>query len=274
MRNAASRAIRALPTLLRIGVADTVAYRAEFLVWTLTATMPLIMMGLWTSVAGEGDFRGYSPHDFVAYFLVVLIVRNLTGNWAAWQMGEEIRQGTMSMRLLRPIHPFVAIGANHAAALPFRSAVVLPVAVILLASSGAHSLTTSPVALALFPLSIVLAWLLTFSVQFILGTLAFWLTQAMAIATLYLGLYHLFSGYLLPLDLMPGWIRTVADVLPFRYMLSVPVYLLVPPAGHPPYTTSEMLALVGGQAAWVAALIVVALLLWRRGVRRFEAVGA
>src|SRR5215510_5862464 len=76
-RSAPSRALRALPTLLRIGVAETVAYRAEFLVWILTTTQPLIMMGLWTRVASEAPFNGFSAADFVAYFLASLIVRQL-----------------------------------------------------------------------------------------------------------------------------------------------------------------------------------------------------
>ena len=32
------RILRAAPTLLRIGLADAFAYRAEFLVWVLTTT--------------------------------------------------------------------------------------------------------------------------------------------------------------------------------------------------------------------------------------------
>ena len=118
MRSAPSRAIRALPTLLRIGVAETVAYRAEFLVWMLTSTMPLIMLALWTSVAAEAPFENYTSAHFVAYFLAALVVRNLTGNWVAWQLAEEIRLGVLSMRLLRPIHPFIAFATSHVAALP------------------------------------------------------------------------------------------------------------------------------------------------------------
>ena len=80
------RTLRALPTLWRIGVAETLAYRAEFLVWILTTTQPLIMLGLWTSVARFAAFKQWSSSDFVAYFLACLIVRQLTGNWVAWQM--------------------------------------------------------------------------------------------------------------------------------------------------------------------------------------------
>src|SRR6202012_2007150 len=76
MRSRISRTVRALPTLLRIGVAETIAYRGEFLVWMLTTTMPLVMLGLWTAVADEGPFRQFSSNDFVAYYLAMLIVRN------------------------------------------------------------------------------------------------------------------------------------------------------------------------------------------------------
>ena len=49
------RALRALPTLMRVGVSQAVAYRAEMLVWVLTTTMPLIMLPLWHAVAEEVD---------------------------------------------------------------------------------------------------------------------------------------------------------------------------------------------------------------------------
>ena len=268
MTGALSRTLRALPTLLRIGVAETVAYRGEFLVWILTTTQPLIMLGLWTSVAREGAFAAYSSAQFVAYFLATLIVRQLTGNWVAWQISEDVRMGTMAMRLLRPIHPLFAYAASHVAAIPFRSLVALPVAFALLASSGASALITDPVQLALFVPSIALAWLLTFAFLFAIGALAFFLTQTMALANLYFALFSLFSGYMLPLDLLPPWLRQLAMWLPFRYMLSVPVELLTRTLDGP-----ALLAGLGGQLAWTSTMLAISLLTWRAGVRRFESVG-
>jgi ABC-2 type transport system permease protein len=268
VRGTLSRTIRALPTLLRIGVAETFAYRAEFLVWILTTTQPLIMMSLWTSVARDKDFHGYSSDKFVAYFLANLMVRQLTGNWVAWQMMEEIRMGTMAMRLLRPIHPFFAYVASHIAAIPFRVVVALPLAVILLVSSGASTLSHDPVQLAVLPVSIMLAWLLTFAILFTIGALAFFLTQTFAIANLYFGLYALFSGYMMPLDLLPGPIATVARWLPFRFTLAVPVEIMTRS-----FTGRELAEQLAGQVAWLAILIGIAIAVWRAGVRRFESVG-
>lgn len=268
MRGTPARSLRALPTLLRVGVAETVAYRAEFLVWILTTTQPLIMMALWVRVASESSFQGFTAHDFVAYYLATLIVRQLTGNWVAWQISEEIRTGTMAMRLLRPIHPFLAIGASQAAALPFRSAIALPIALVLLATSGAASLTTDPLQLAALVPSLALAWLITFAILFAVGSLGFWLTQTSAIATGYFGLYNLFSGYLLPLSLLPGPIAKLAAYTPFRSMLSAPVELLVHHQTH-----AQILELLGGQLAWAVVALAFALWVWRRGVKKFEAVG-
>jgi ABC-2 type transport system permease protein len=263
------RALRAAPTMLRIGVAETVAYRAEFLVWVLTTTLPLVMLSLWSSVAAEGPFRGYTQNDFVAYYLANLICRQLTGSWVGWQISEEIRQGTMAMRLLRPIHPFFAFAFSHIAALPFRSVIALPIATVLLISSGASSLTRDPAVLGLVLVSIGLAWVITFAFLFAIGCLAFFLTKAMALMNLYFGLFSLLSGYLMPLDLMPAWLGRIAAWSPFRFMLSAPVELLVKPMSH-----GAAAELVGKQAIWAVALIALAFGVWNRGVKRFEAVGS
>jgi len=264
----ATRTWRALPTLLRIGVAETVAYRAEFLVWILTTTLPLVMLGLWTSVAQHDDFKGYSSAAFVAYYLANLIVRNLTGSWIAWQLSEEIRTGAMSMRLLRPLHPYVAFAASHLAAVPFRTVVAMPIAVVMLVSSGASALTTEPLQLALILPSLVLAWVITFNVMFMIGSLGFFVTKTMALLNLYFGLFSLLSGYLLPIPLLPGQIRWFAEWMPFRYMLSAPIELMTVKLA-----AAEAWWILLAQSGWAVATLVLALVVWNRGVKRFEAVG-
>ena len=43
----------------------------------------------------------------------VLAGRLLTSTWVVWQMSMEIRDGTLSSRLLRPIHPLYAYAAQQ-----------------------------------------------------------------------------------------------------------------------------------------------------------------
>jgi ABC-2 type transport system permease protein len=271
VRSPTARAIRALPTLLRIGVAETVAYRAEFIVWMLTSTMPLINLAFWTAVARDGAFEGYTASQFTAYFLGALIVRNLTGNWVAWQLSEDIRTGVLSMRLLRPIHPLIAYASIQSAALPFRSLIAVPIAAILLVTSGGAALTTDPVQLLLFIPSILLAWAITFGLMFALGCLSFWITQSYAIVAFYFGLWSLFSGYIVPMDIMTKKFPIIGEIatwMPFYSMLGAPIEMMTKQL-----TVSEMLHIIGVQAAWSAICIFGALWAWRAGIRRFEAVG-
>lgn len=266
---AAGRTLRAVPTMFRIGVAETVAYRAEFLIWMLTTTLPLIMLGLWTSVAREAPFAAWGSRDFVAYFLAALIVRNLTGSWVVWQLGDEIRRGVLTIRLLKPVHPFAVFAIGHLAAVPLRAAIALPFAAILLASSARGLIVTSPVELGLLALALAGAWVLTFFVLLAIGSLALFIDKSMAVFDVYLGLFAVLSGYLLPLELMPGWVEAAARALPFRYMLGFPVELMIGRFA----TAGDAAIELAIQWAWATAAVLGALAIWRRGIRRFEAFG-
>src|SRR5262245_25182774 len=124
--------LRAVPAILKAGFAEAVAYRAEMLVWILSTTMPLIMMSLWVAVARDAPIGRFGQKEFILYFLAMFIVRQLAAAWTAWMMNYEIRQGILSMRLLKPIHPLISYALENISAMPMRMAVALPVAAIAL----------------------------------------------------------------------------------------------------------------------------------------------
>jgi ABC-2 type transport system permease protein len=102
----------------------------------------------------------------------------------------------------------------------------------------------------------------------LLGALAFFIESSMGVFELWIGVYAIFSGYLIPLETMPSWVRAAADVLPFRFMLAFPVELLVGML-----TPAQALRLLAAQWAYVAVALVSGLGVWRAGVRRFSAYG-
>ncbi|RYE90856.1 MAG: ABC transporter permease, partial [Myxococcales bacterium] len=88
--------VRALPTMVRVGLQEALAYRAELLVWILSTTLPLVMLALFSAVAREAPIGRYGPGEITLYFLVTFGVRQLTGSWVAWQMNLEVREGKLS----------------------------------------------------------------------------------------------------------------------------------------------------------------------------------
>ncbi len=262
------RTLRAMPTLLRVGFADAVAYRAEMLVWFLSTNMALVMMALFTAVTRNGPLGRFGQRDFVAYFLATLIVRQLTGAWVAWEANQEIRQGTLAFRLLRPVHPLVHYAAENVAAFPLRIAISLPIAFLLLFTVGGEKLTRDPVLWAAFPVSVIAAWLITFLAMSALASLAFWVDSINSLAQVWFGLFSIFSGYMMPLEIFPPWLATAARWLPFRYMLATPVEMITGLSSR-----TAALAELGIQALYVVALALLARVAWRAGLRRYSAFG-
>jgi viologen exporter family transport system permease protein len=260
-------AAKAYPALLRVGFASAVAYRAEFLIWMFSTNMPLIMLALWAAVARSGPVGAYTQRGFAAYYLCTLLVRLLTGSWVVWELTMEIRQGVLGLRLLRPLHPLLAYSAENLAAVPLRGIVALPVLSILLWTTRAQ-LGHDPVLWLMLLPALFGAWLLTFLVMALIGTLALYVESATSVFEAWLGISAVLSGYLVPLDLFPQAVQRVALVLPFRFLLSFPVELML---GKP--SRMEALALLGGQWLYVAAALVATNLMWRAGLRRYSAYG-
>jgi ABC-2 type transport system permease protein len=261
-------AARAVPALLRAGFAEAVAYRAEFFVWFLAYTTPLIMLALWTAVAREQPIAGFDERAFQAYFLVTLVVRVSTSSWVVWEMNFDIRQGTLTRKLLRPLHPLLAYACENLAALPLRLLMTGPVMAATLIWLGPGILVRDPVHVLIVPLTLAGAWALMFCWMAIIGSLALWSESSLKVFDAWLGLIFLFSGYVMPLDLYPPRMRAVLDLLPFRSMLSFPVENLIGRMDR-----GEALLALGIQWAHVGLALAILLFAWRRGVRRFQAFG-
>jgi ABC-2 type transport system permease protein len=254
--------------MLRVGLAEAVAYRAEMIVWVLSYTMPLIMLALWAAVARDAPVGRYDQRDFAAYFLTTLVVRMLVASWVVWEMTMEIRQGSLAMRMLRPIHPLVAFSAQNLGAIPLRFAMGVPVLAGTFAFTGLDVLSGDPVQWLTVPFALAGAWLMTFLVQCLVGMLAFYWDSSLSLYDLFLGFYLVGSGYVMPLDLVPSSLGALVQWLPFRYMLSLPVESMLGLCDR-----AASLQGLAVQWTYVAALLALTALMWRRAARSFAAFG-
>jgi ABC-2 type transport system permease protein len=230
--------------------------------------MPLIMLALWSTVARDAPVGRFNQQDFVAYFLATFVVRQLTGAWVAWQLSFEVRTGTLAMRLLRPVNPMVSYAVENLAAIPLRLIVALPVAILALLLTGVQRLPKEASLWIIFGLSLLGGWLITFLANAAIGTLALWTGSSIKVMDVWLALYMVLSGYLVPVELFPPGLRTVVEVLPFRFQIGFPVELLTGGMG-----LGHALRLLAGQWLWVGLFLLGVRVLWLRGLQRFAAYG-
>jgi ABC-2 type transport system permease protein len=262
------RTLRALPTVLRIGIASAIAYRAEIVVWVLTTTMPLIMLPLWHAVAEEAPIQGFGQARFTAYFLAAFVVRQVVGAWAAWTINYDVRTGALSHRLLRPIHPLYGYAAENIGSIPIRAAVALPVGFVAFLFTGGEHVARGPVLWAIVPFALFGAWMLTFLAHVMIGALSMWMHQSIKLMDVWTAGFFVFSGYIVPIQLFPVWLREVPHWLPFEYQLGFPVELLTGAL-----SPREALWALAAQWTWVAIHAAMAAFIWQRGVRHYGAYG-
>lgn len=244
-------------------------YRITVVIWMLTIVLPLIMMAAWLSIAERGPIGSYDRNRFVSYYLAALVVRNITGMWFIWEMDSDMRLGSLSFRLLKPMDPIVHYLAVALSSKPFRVLILGPVYVIVVVFFPGLNWVADPVRLLLFVASMTGALGILFLMQYTIGLTGFWITRSLSVNDAWFFTYSLASGYLVPLDLFPPAVRDVLLFLPFRYTMSFPVELLT---GR--MTAVETLLGIGVQWLWAGLLYVICRWVWKRGLQRYSAVGA
>jgi ABC-2 type transport system permease protein len=263
------RVLRGAPTMLRVGLAEMVAYRAELVVWILTATTALVMLLVWDRAAAHGPIGRFDQAAFARYFTAGLVVRQLTSAWVVWELNHVIRTGELSPALLKPVHPLVFRVAENLVVLPFRIAVLLPLCALVALWRPDMGVPLALGEVPLLAVSLALAWAMNFFAQVAFGSLAFFVGQSLGLFNVWFALWALCSGYLFPLGLLPAKLATAAAALPFRGMLAVPTEIA---AGQ--LVGRAALCDIAVQLCWTVVFALAARALWRAGVRRYEAVGA
>ena len=75
----------------------------------------------------------------------------------------------------------------------------------------------------------------------------------------------LFSGELAPLTFFPLFLQTIAFYLPFKYLAHFPSQIYLEKISY-----SEILKNFLGAFCWIAALIIIIIIVWKRGLKRYD----
>ncbi|MBN1148148.1 MAG: ABC-2 family transporter protein [Anaerolineales bacterium] len=228
---------------------------------------PLIYLFVWSTAASGRTVGGLNRDEFVVYYLVLMLVNQLTYAQTNWTVGDLIRMGSMNVLLLRPLKPIFDALASEIAGKVVMMAFVIP-------ATGALALVLRPEVrfrpsnVLLFSLALALAWALRFFWGYWLALLAFWTARADSLLALQDALVFLLAGQAAPTALLPPSLQALAAALPFRYMLGFPVEVLTGQVQG-----GELWAGFGLQALWLGIALALYAGLWRNGLRHYSAAG-
>jgi ABC-2 type transport system permease protein len=247
-------------------------YRANLIMYIFYwLVSPIIYLAVWTSIANaNGDVKGLTANDFITYYMILLIVDQLTSNIIIHIFAYKVQDGSLSGELIKPIHPLLTNTLMNDLAFKALNLIILtPIWIVLalLFKPQFDSVTINGILLSI-PV-IMLGYAINFLLSGMISSLSFWTTRVYSIHEFYYAMILLFGGQFVPLQLMPEMIQRIAKFLPFQLFMYLPIQII---QGN--LTADEIRQGYITGILWLMIAIVLFFRIWREGVKRYSAVGA
>jgi len=259
--------------VFNVGAQNTFVYRWNFILRSVFGIVPLIgTIFLWKAMFGSGGavLSGYTFSQLILYFAMSIFVENLvTPTEDEWQIAGEIRDGKMSFLLLKPVNYLIYRFTLYASYRLLYTAVLLPGIALIFFFLRAHM--TLPLHMGtwiLFALGTSMAALIQFFIAYSIAMLAFWILEISTVVFMVFSIEYFLSGQIFPIDMLPAWLGGFVKWSPFPYEMYFPVQIFMERVSGEKLATGLAI-----QAFWVLAMWLLAVGLWRRGIRRYQAVG-
>lgn len=257
----------------QMAVADALVYRAEGIIWMLVeVSEPLVALIFWLAAfKTHSAIANYTLSSMVLYYFGVMFINNLVATHPQYDIAEEIRSGSFSNYLLRPIN-FVSYKiAGGASWRVVRVLFFMPLLLLLVPifKIDIGTLDLSPVRLLLILISLTMAFYLHFFFKLVLGLAAIWFTEAGWLFISFSIVNSFFSGDLIPLDLFPAKMLVVANWLPFKYLTYFPLTLGLNRLTQP----REIFLGLAIQFGWCLSFYLLYRWVWRAGSKTYSAYG-
>ncbi|KND37561.1 ABC transporter permease [Streptomyces acidiscabies] len=256
-------------SLVGAAAQEAFMYRGRYVVGVLIGLVQIsVLFYIWRAIMGNGQTQsGYDWPQMRTYLLLSFLLTLVLSFGTEERVSASIRDGSVSMELLKPVHYMTLRASELLAALLMELlsvGICLAAAVLTVLPAVAPATGTR----TLLALSFLLAVALKAAIAVTTGVICFWTTNVLGLIACRQALALLLSGAMFPLQMLPDWLRTIAYALPFQGSFNTPTLIYFGRVG-----TGEAAGLVALQIAWLAVLAGVAALLLNRGFRRLDSYG-
>ncbi len=240
-------------------------YRAATIAGVLTNSAfgflrAYVLLALFTSRTVVG---GYDRSDAVTYVFLGQGLLAAISLWGWWEVALAIRSGDIITQLSRPFDLQGYWLAQDLGRALYHSVFRGIPPFILGALVFDLRFPDSPLVWLAFALSVVLAVCVSFALRFIINLLAFWLFDYKGVGALATGVWTFLSGFAVPIAFFPGTLRTVAEWLPFRAFLQIPIDIFLGKQ-----SSLELVGVLALQLFWAVVLLGLGRLVLAAALRR------
>lgn len=256
--------MRAYLAFIRTTFLNKMVYRFEHILGVVNTTLQiLITVTIWKAL-----YSGGSTVDGITLPMVVtsiIIGQGLSNSYIFNDLAvsKRVKDGSIINVLLKPISFRVQLFAENVGNILFRLVVNFTPSLIISILFFGIIPPKSILSLILFVVSVILGFLVLWTLSSIVQHSAFWIMNTWSISTIKNVFVRVLSGAVLPLWFMPEGVLKVISFTPFDSIYFIPVKIYL---GQ--ISLNDVWFYYGKQIIWIVLLYLLSTLLWNKGQKR------
>jgi len=218
---------------------------------------------LWRSIYhNTTTLHGLTFNETFLYIGLGSGVFILLKTYTDWFVHYEIRDGAIASYLIKPIdYQLYVLFSSLGALITNALATTIPTVLILIFIFKIK--ITMGWGLVFFPVSLLLAFLISFSLDYFVGIMGFYTESVWGIVTTKEILLSILSGALIPLQFFPIIFQKILLVLPFQAIFYTPLMMVT----KPDQDINTLLISLGIQLFWAVTLFIATRLFYNQAVK-------
>jgi ABC-2 type transport system permease protein len=258
-------------TLFKIVMGRNMVYRADFVFYTLVdvarfLVFPLIWIYVYQS---SGQIAGYTLRDLISYYAIMIFIGSSVVSYMSNKIRNHIIKGELNQFLSKPINyslymttkdlSYVIVSFFFGLTLLFVASFIFP---------NYIAIPHNPFTWLIFLFALSWSFIVSILRELLIGFSAFWLGETQALRNFVWILEAFFSGQLAPLAFYPLIFRQIADYLPFKYLFFFQAQIFLGKI-----SPADMIRGFLFLFLWTLFFLSMVILIWRRGVKKFDGSG-
>jgi ABC-2 type transport system permease protein len=251
---------------------DTLTDRSRSFVWLL---LPIINAGLflifWHAAFQTNNrvLTGWDSTSIIQYYLLMIISGALLVSHIEDLIQKDIQQGELVKYLLKPFPYYTFLLFQE---IPYRilqgfyaiSAYLIVLFFFPIIQIHVANLGTMVLLMAMF----ICSFFLIHTYKTLLGMITFWTKDVRGFKDTSEVVFILFTGFSVPLDVLPGFLQQLVPFLPFSYFIYYPILGVLGKLSF-----EQLLGVFGIQLFLLGAFVACYKIMLAAGLKKFTAVG-
>ena len=220
---------------------------------------------LWIAIyssSQEGIMNGFTLKEMLTYVMITLLIGIVTSNDISQEISFEVRDGSISTNLIKPINyrlRIIFIGIGNF--IFFFLTLFLPGAIL-------NGININLASILIFLISIILGCLINIYYSYIFGLLSFKFYNIWGISQIARAIIMLVSGAMIPLTFFPEIVQKLFNFLPFSSIIYTPAMIYLNKLSY-----AQIAKSLGLQLIWVVILMVLSKIMWNKVIDKLTIQG-